>query len=200
MPKQSPPKPSDDAIVPLTQLRPDTKNPRRRTARNRALLRQSLKELGAARSIVIDEGDNILSGNGVTEAAQAVGIRRARVIDADGDELIAVRRRNLSPDQKARLKLIDNQTGLLSEWDTDVIAAMREDGVSMDGIFSDDDLDRMLVDPEPVERVELTKPPEMLWILIGVPVERYPDIAPYVERLETLAEISVQTTRDRKRP
>ena len=48
---------------------------------------------GAARSIVIDEGNVVLAGNGTTDAAAEAGIAHVRVVEAAGDELIAVRRR-----------------------------------------------------------------------------------------------------------
>src|SRR5205823_2856405 len=59
--------------------------------------------VGAARSIVIDEANMILAGHQTTTAAGNVGIERVRVVEADGQELIAVRRRGLTDQQKAYL-------------------------------------------------------------------------------------------------
>jgi hypothetical protein len=44
----------------------------------------ALHEVGAARSIVIDENSVILAGNGVTEAAAEAGITKVRIIDVAG--------------------------------------------------------------------------------------------------------------------
>lgn len=101
----------------LADLRPDPRNARRRTPRSKALLDHSLSQFGAARSIVIDEEGRILAGNGTVEAAAAAGITKVQVVDADGDTLIAVRRSDLSPDEKIGLALADNRTADLAEWD-----------------------------------------------------------------------------------
>jgi len=77
----------------------------------------SLQQVGAARSIVIDEDNVILAGNGTVDAAGEAGIERVRIIEADGHELIAVRRRGLSVEQKRRLALADNRSAELAEWD-----------------------------------------------------------------------------------
>src|SRR4026208_318038 len=60
--------------------------------RNLGMVVDALRAVGAARSIVIDEDNVILAGNGVTEAAAAAGINKLRVIEAAGDGPIAVRR------------------------------------------------------------------------------------------------------------
>ncbi len=101
----------------LADLRPDPCNARRRTPRSKALLDHSLSQFGAARSIVIDEEGTILAGNGTVEAAAAAGITKVQVVDADGDTLIAVRRSDLTPDEKIGLALADNRTADLAEWD-----------------------------------------------------------------------------------
>ena len=55
-----------------------------------------LQEVGAARSIVIDEKGVVLAGNATIKAAGQAGLARVKVVDADGSEIIAVRRRNLT--------------------------------------------------------------------------------------------------------
>jgi len=54
--------PSDETVQ-LTALVPDPRNARRHNGRNLALIEASLREVGAARSIVVDEGGVILAGN-----------------------------------------------------------------------------------------------------------------------------------------
>lgn len=111
----------------LADLRPDPRNARRRTVRSRALLDQSISQYGAARSIVIDETGTILAGNGTVEAAAAAGITKVQVVDADGDTLIAVRRSDLSADEKIGLALADNRTADLAEWDVPQLEAIGAD-------------------------------------------------------------------------
>jgi hypothetical protein len=63
-------------------------------------MREALRDVGAARSIVIDESNVILAGNGITAAALEHGLTKLRVVDADGDEVVAVRRTGLTDAQK----------------------------------------------------------------------------------------------------
>lgn len=127
----------------LRDLTPDPRNARRHTPRNIGLIADSLREVGAARSIVVDEDGTVLAGNGVVEAAAEAGIERVRVVDADGDELIAVRRSGLTPAQKARLALFDNRATDLSDWDAEVLAGLADEGLTA-GLFGDDELAMIL--------------------------------------------------------
>jgi len=131
----------------IDELNFDKRNARKRTQRSGGMLQQSLQEVGAARSIVIDEGNNILAGNGTVEAAGQIGIERVRVIDADGDEIIAVRRSNLSPEQKLKLSLYDNRTAELAEWDLQVLGELGDD-VDLSQFFNPDELQGLLDEVE----------------------------------------------------
>ena len=53
----------------LADLIPDPRNAREHNPRNIGMIVDSLHQVGAARSIVIDENNVILAGNGVVEAA-----------------------------------------------------------------------------------------------------------------------------------
>lgn len=98
----------------IAVLTHDPENIRRRTPRGHGVIVESLQRLGAARSIAIDEHNVILAGNGVVEAAGEAGIHKLRIIDTDGDEIIAVRRRGLSKAQKRLLAITDNRATDLS--------------------------------------------------------------------------------------
>lgn len=108
---------TDPVVTSIKDLKHDHKNARRRTDRSSTLIAESLKRFGAARSIVIDEENRILAGNGTIEGAKAAGIKNIRIIETDGTEIIAVRRTDLSEDEKVGLALADNRTSDLSEWD-----------------------------------------------------------------------------------
>src|SRR6185436_11177589 len=90
-------------------LVPDPRNARKHNQRNIGMIADSLQKLGAARSIVIDEDNVILAGNGVIEAAGEVGLEKVIVVEATGHEIIAVRRRGLTLQQKVDLALRDNR-------------------------------------------------------------------------------------------
>ncbi|REJ66053.1 MAG: hypothetical protein DWQ28_08450 [Proteobacteria bacterium] len=127
----------------IKDLKSDHKNARKRTDRSAELIKESLQRYGAARSIVIDEDNRILAGNGTIEGAKEAGIDRIRVIETDGDEVIAVRRTGLTEEQKIGLALADNRTSDLSEWDQEMLNRLGEQhDISL--FFSQDDLDGII--------------------------------------------------------
>ena len=104
----------------------------------------ALHQVGAARSIVIDESNVILAGNGVTEAAAEAGITKLRVIDASGDELIAVRRSGLTDAQKRALAIYDNRTAELATWNPEQLRADQDAGLDLKPFFFDEELKKLL--------------------------------------------------------
>lgn len=129
----------------IGQLKPDPKNARKHNQRNIGQIVSSLQEVGASRSIVIDEDNIILAGNGVIEAAGIAGIENVRVIEADGNEIIAVKRKGLTPEQKTRLALWDNRAAELAEWDVDQLQIEFDAGM-LEGMFSDLEMTSMFKD------------------------------------------------------
>ena len=129
----------------LGDLKPLNPNARQRTERSAAMIVDSLQRFGAARSIVVDENDTVLAGNGTVEAAGVAGIERVRVVEADGNELIAVRRRGLTEEQKAGLALADNRTAELAEWSPEMLAQIAADMPDVTkGLWSDEELAALL--------------------------------------------------------
>jgi len=126
----------DMPVTTLADLKPDAANRRRHTPRNVGMIVNALHEVGAARSIVIDESGRVLAGNATVEAAAEAGIERVEVVDADGETIVAVRRVGLTDEQKRRLALYDNRSAELAEWDTAQIAADLEAGLSLEGLFT----------------------------------------------------------------
>lgn len=100
----------------------DKRNYRKHGDRNKKLIRKSLDELGAGRSIVIDAEGEIIGGNGVFEAW---GDRPIKVIESDGSELVVVQRTDLKTDDEKRKKLaiMDNSTSDTSTWDMSLLQA-----------------------------------------------------------------------------
>lgn len=127
----------------ISDLKSDHKNARRRTDRSSDLIKESLQRYGAARSIVIDEENRILAGNGTIDGAKAAGIRRVRIIESEGDEVIAVRRSGLSEEEKVGLALADNRTSDLSDWDQEMLRRLSEEH-DISPWFEQDDLDELL--------------------------------------------------------
>ena len=133
----------------INSLKSDHKNARKRTDRSANLIKESLERFGAARSIVIDENDRVLAGNGTIQGAKAAGIENVRVIETDGKEIIAVKRTGLSEEEKVGLALADNRTSDLSEWDTSILQSLSEEQ-DVSPWFTEEDFEDLLgekVDP-----------------------------------------------------
>jgi len=124
----------------LRDLKPDPQNRRKHTPRNLGMLADALREVGASRSIVIDETGEILAGNGVVAAASTVGLSKVAVVEADGDTIVAVRRRGLTAEQKRALALYDNRVAELAEWDWDQLGADQAAGLTLEPWFTDEEL------------------------------------------------------------
>lgn len=102
----------------------DKRNYRKHSDKNKELINKSLKECGAGRSIVIDNEDNIIAGNGIYEQAQKLGLK-TKIIETDGSELVVVKRTDLATDDDKRkqLAVMDNSTSDSSEFDFELLSA-----------------------------------------------------------------------------
>lgn len=164
----------------IKDLTPDPQNARQHGPRNVGTIVSALHEVGAARSIVIDETGRVLAGNATLEAAAEAGLTRLQVVDADGQTIIAVRRSGLTEAQKARLALFDNRAGeLATGWNTDVLAELQGEGINLADLWSEAELARLL---GTVDAEDLTIP-ESFQVLVTCKGER--DQASLLERLST---------------
>ena len=107
------------------QIRLDGRNVRVHDERSKQAIAQSLKELGAGRSILIDAENVVIGGNGVYQEAEDLGLP-VKVIESDGSELIAIKRTDLKTDDAKRkaLAIADNRTNDLSVFDDAKVAEM----------------------------------------------------------------------------
>jgi sporulation protein YlmC with PRC-barrel domain len=96
----------------------DKNNYRIHSAENKQLIKKSLEDCGAGRSILIDNENEIIAGNGVYEQAKKLGIP-VKIIETDGKELVVVKRTDLKTDDQKRkiLAVMDNTTSDSSEFD-----------------------------------------------------------------------------------
>jgi len=142
-----------DELTHIKDLVPDPKNRRKHTPRNVGMIVDALHKVGAARSIVIDENNEVMAGNATVEAAGEAGITKLKIVDAAGDELVAVRRTGLTTDQKRNLAIYDNRTGELAEWDVDQLLKDVETGIDLSSFFSEKELGYVLDNAENVSKV-----------------------------------------------
>lgn len=108
----------------MTNIKFDALNYRTHDEKNLKLIKKSLKELGAGRSIVIDSEGEIIAGNATYKQALELGLP-IKVIESDGKSLIVVQRTDLKTQDKKRKKLAlaDNSTSDKVSYDFDHIAA-----------------------------------------------------------------------------
>lgn len=101
----------------------DSRNYRKHNQKNKDLIRKSLEECGTGRSIVIDNEDEIIAGNGVYEQAQALNIP-IKIVETDGSELVVVKRTDLqtNDDKRRKLAVMDNSTSDTSEFDLQLLS------------------------------------------------------------------------------
>lgn len=112
----------------MAELKADPRNARKHSDRNKKLIRQSLEQVGAGRSILVDGDGIVRAGNGVYEQAQDLGLP-IRVVESDGKELIAVQRTDLHGKDAIRAAALDNIVGDSSSYDYDaeILAEIAKD-------------------------------------------------------------------------
>ena len=100
-----------------SKIKQDPKNARLHSEVNKEHINKSLKDLGAGRSVVIDNEDYLIAGNGVYEQAEKLGLK-TKVIESDGTELVVIKRTDLNYEDEKRRKLAiaDNATSESSDW------------------------------------------------------------------------------------
>ena len=86
------------------EIKFDKRNYRKHNAENKRLIKKSLEECGAGRSILIDGEDEIIAGNGVYEQAKKLKMP-VRIIETDGSEIVAIKRTDLKTNDEKRKQL-----------------------------------------------------------------------------------------------
>lgn len=113
----------------IEDLKFDDKNFNKHTEYGMSLIEKSLRENGAGRSILIDKDNNIIAGNGIVEAAGQVGLENVKIVETTGDQIVAVKRTDISLNSKQgrKMALADNATAKADlEWDFENIISELE--------------------------------------------------------------------------
>ena len=99
-------------LIDIEELRQDNLNFNKGTYEGEVLIKKSLERFKAGRSVLIDKNGRIIAGNKSQQAAIAAGIKKVRVIETTGDELVAVKRTDIDINTKKgrELALADNAT------------------------------------------------------------------------------------------
>lgn len=113
----------------VEQLIPDNKNFNKGTEYGQHLIEESLRKFGAGRSILLDKNNRIIAGNKTIENAAIVGLENVIIVETDGNQIVAVKRKDIDLDSaKGReLALADNATSKANlAWDMDIITEQAE--------------------------------------------------------------------------
>jgi hypothetical protein len=141
--------------VNIEELVQDRHNFNKGTDEGSRLMEKSFTELGAGRSILIDKDGNIIAGNKSQLAAMKAGIKKVRVIESDGSELIAVKRTDVAIDSKKgrELALADNLTTQVNlSWDeAELETVAAEQGIDLPD-WGLDPAELELTDEQEIER------------------------------------------------
>ena len=105
------------------EIKFDSRNYRKHNTKNKQLIKKSLEECGAGRSIIIDGDDEIIAGNGVYEQEKKLKMP-VRIIETDGSEIVAIKRTDLktTDEKRKQLAVMDNSTSDSSEFDLELMA------------------------------------------------------------------------------
>lgn len=141
----------------IKDLKQDKRNYRKHNDRNLELIKKSVNEVGFGRSVVIDNENEIICGNGVVSTLDKN--TPIKVIETDGSELVVVKRTDLSTEDKKRkqLAIMDNSTSDTSEFDIALLQADFDSSELQDlGVpafeASDIDVDSFFEDSEQKEK------------------------------------------------
>lgn len=131
----------EERIADLTQ---DDHNANRGTARGGELLGQSLRRLGAGRSILTDRNGKIIAGNKTAREAAGAGIEDAIVVETDGSKLVVVQRTDLDldTDPEAReLAFADNRVAELDlDYDPAAFLGGLPAGTDLSWMYTDEEI------------------------------------------------------------
>lgn len=118
-----------ETVIDIEELIQDDHNANKGTDEGQQVIEKSFSEFGAGRSVLLDKDNNIIAGNKTQKAAVAAGIKKVRVIETTGDELVAVKRTDLSLDsaEGRGLALLDNASHQVNlSWDEVELANIAE--------------------------------------------------------------------------
>lgn len=148
----------------------DRRNYRKHDDKNKNLIKKSLEECGAGRSIVVDAEDEIIAGNGVFEQAKKLKIP-VKVVETDGSELVVVKRTDMKSDdeRRKRLAVMDNSTSDSSEFDFELLSVdfnlpdLQEMGIEMPDLEENEEIE--IIEDEIPERAQTRCKKNDVWQL-----------------------------------
>ena len=188
-----------DKIIDIEELAQDQRNFNKGTEQGQELMERSFKEMGAGRSILIDKNGNIIAGNKSQKAAIAAGIKKVRVVETTGDELVAVKRTDVDIDSAEGRKMayLDNLTTQVNlTWDETELEAVQADVEGFD--IADFGFDIGLDTDEPKEKKQpketALRPFATNHLLISYPIDLHDRIMQLIEELREDERVEIDSS------
>ena len=125
-------------VVPIDQVRPHPRNPRTHTKKQIRQIAASIRAVGFAAPVLIDEDKVLIAGHGRLEAARSLGMSSVPAIIISG----------LTDAKKRALLLADNRIALSAGWDREQLAI---ELAALPELLVEDDLDISVTGFEPAE-------------------------------------------------
>lgn len=167
----------------ISELIPDQKNANKHSEYGMAILEKGIRKNGMGRSILISSDNEIIAGNGVTETAGTIGIENVRVVETDGNEIIAVKRTDIKSGTKEFYEMALSDNIIAKEnivMDAEVI----------DAICEEYNIDELSNEPSAGEggkiKTENLEPFEMTHVLISFPPEKLIHIQSILEQVKNI--------------
>jgi hypothetical protein len=186
-------------ITRIEDLTPDPRNANRGTERGAVQLENSLRDYGAGRSILVDKHGVVIAGNKTLEQAAAIGME-VQTVCTDGHKLVVVQREDLDLDADPRareLAIADNRVAQIDlDWDVDELKRELDDGVDLTKFWRDDELAEMTAEHEQakLKKLDVSVPPEMAWVVIGIPTVRFGEISSQMEKISKMNGVFCETS------
>ena len=138
----------------IDALKLDRRNANQGTKRGKEILALSVDEGGAGRSILVDADLNVLAGNQTVKVWKENGTGRIRIVETQGDELVVVKRTDISlddpdtADKARRLALADNRSSEAGlSWHLEVLQGDAALGL-LDGLWTPDEMGELFASVE----------------------------------------------------
>jgi DNA modification methylase len=125
-------------VIPIDQIRPHPRNARTHSKKQIQQIAASIRALGFAAPILIDENKILIAGHGRLEAAKSLGMSSIPAIVISG----------LSDAKKRALLLADNRIALNASWNRELLAI---ELAALPELLVEDDLDISVTGFEPAE-------------------------------------------------
>ena len=188
-----------EKVIDIEELAQDRHNFNRGNEQGQELMERSFKELGAGRSILLDRNGNIIAGNKSQKAAIAAGIKRVRVVETTGDELVAVKRTDVDIDSAEGRKMayLDNLTTQVNlTWDQTELEAVQADVEGFD--IADFGIDLGFGTDEPKEKKQpketALRPFATNHLLISYPIDLHDRIMQLIEELREDERVEIDSS------